>query len=96
MAIIYRVTFIVKMKSSELNACVGNKIKEMRTALDMTEEQLAREVGTSVKNIMQYESGITPIPVEALFLISRALNVSVIELLSDYFSNSDNDLLLTH
>ncbi|WP_414683330.1 helix-turn-helix domain-containing protein [Morganella morganii] len=68
----------------------------MRTALDMTEEQLAREVGTSVKNIMQYESGITPIPVEALFLISRALNVSVIELLSDYFSNSDNDLLLTH
>lgn len=86
----------MKMKGSELNACVGNKIKEMRTALDMTEEQLAREVGTSVKNIMQYESGITPIPVDTFFLISRVFNVSVAELLSDYFSNSDNDLLLTH
>ncbi|MEM7928026.1 helix-turn-helix transcriptional regulator [Morganella morganii] len=84
------------MKGSELNACVGNKIKEIRTTLDMTEEQLALEVGTSVKNITQYESGITPIPVEAFFLISRALNVSVIELLSDYFSNPDSKYQLMH
>ena len=96
MAIIYQVTFIVKLKDSELNASVGNKIKEIRTTLDMTKDQLAWEVGASVKDISQYESGITPIPVDTFFLISRVLNVSVIELLSDYFSNSGSEHTLTH
>ncbi|MGJ7266262.1 helix-turn-helix domain-containing protein [Morganella morganii] len=86
----------MKLKDSELNASVGNKIKKIRTTLDMTEEQLALKVGISVKNISQYESGVTSIPVDAFFLISRALNVSVIELLSDYFRNSDNEHTLMH
>lgn len=96
MAIIYQVTFIVKLKGFKLNASVDNKIKEMRATLDMTEEQLAQKVGTTVENILRYESGITPIPVDIFFLISRTFNVSVIELLSDYFSNSDSEHLLIH
>lgn len=81
----------MKLKDFKLNACVGNKIKKIRTKLDMTEEQLAQEVGTSVEDISRYESGIAPVPVNTFFLISRVFNVSVIELLSDYFSNLDHE-----
>ncbi|MBS9571993.1 MAG: helix-turn-helix transcriptional regulator [Morganella sp. (in: enterobacteria)] len=86
----------MKLKDFKLNVCVGNKVKEMRTTLDMTEEQLAQKVGTSMKNISRYESGITPIPVNIFFLILRTFNVSAIELLSDYFSDLDNKRPLIH
>lgn len=93
---IYSVTFVMKLEDYYLNTCVGNKIKKIRVALAMTEEQLANQVGTTAQNILQYESGIVSVPVNTFFLISRTFNVSVMELLSDYFNNSDYRNAPTH
>lgn len=56
---------------------LGSQILFYRTAKGMTQEDLAKRVGTTPQNIYKYEKGIvTSVPLSRLELIAEALDVS--------------------
>jgi putative transcriptional regulator len=60
-------------------AVLGNRLKDLRTGLGLTQAELAERVGVSRKTINTVENGIfTPSATLAL-LIARALGVTVEE-----------------
>ena len=56
---------------------VGLKIRQSRWILGMTQEQLGRKIGFSLKEIQQYESGEKSIFISNLWEIALALDVPV-------------------
>ena len=65
----------------ELNVFIGNKIKQYRRSLKLTQDDLANIIGcdrVTVSNIEEAKNGTT---VLRLFQISAALNIPIINLL---------------
>ncbi len=55
---------------------LGARIREGRLARDMTQEDLARLIGTTKQNVYKYETGIiTNIPLDKLEEIARVLGM---------------------
>lgn len=80
---------MVNKKDNSVSVAIGRKIKETRKSLGMTGEQLGLRLGVTQQQISRYESGTTPMTIDILFLIVRALNVKIEEILSDYISLLD-------
>lgn len=56
---------------------IGQRIKQARDRLEMTQDELARLCKTTKQTIYKYENEIvTNIPYEKILLLSKALNVS--------------------
>lgn len=56
---------------------IGQRIKQARDRLDMTQDELARLCKTTKQTIYKYENEVvTNIPYEKIVLLSKALNVS--------------------
>ena len=67
----------------------GEKIKQLRRQLGMTQEELGAKIGVQKAAINKYETGIVVnLKKSTLSSLARALNVSPIDLLSP----EDNDL----
>ncbi|KAB2978037.1 MULTISPECIES: WO male-killing family protein Wmk [Wolbachia] len=56
---------------------VGKRIKEQRLIWRYTREELANKVGSTSKEIHDYEQGYTDIPIEILDEIAKALSVNI-------------------
>lgn len=56
---------------------IGNRLKELRTDLGMTQAELAEAVGVARVSIVAIENGRFLPTIETALLISRALNVPV-------------------
>lgn len=56
---------------------MGQKIKERRVALGMTQAKLAEIVGVSIRNVSRYETDSTVPPRSSLKSVANALGVSV-------------------
>lgn len=74
-----------------VSANVGSKIKEIRKSIRMSGHDLAEKIGVTQQQISRYESGQSAITIDMLILISRALNVSINQLLADYLISSEYD-----
>jgi len=59
---------------------LGTHIAKLRKELDMTQEDLAREVGIRQQVIASYETGRHRIPLPVLLKVAGALHVTVEEL----------------
>jgi CheY-like chemotaxis protein/DNA-binding XRE family transcriptional regulator len=59
---------------------IGNKIRERRKALGLTQGELAQIIGISHQQIQRYESGENPLSMSRLLEISNVLNIK-----PDYF-----------
>ena len=59
---------------------MGQKIKERRNALRMTQAQLADLLGVSPRNISRYETDMTVPPRKGLQTLARVLGVSAVYL----------------
>lgn len=59
---------------------VGNRIRELRAELDVSQEQLAEEMGLDRKTVNRMETGANSASVDAFFLAARALGVTMPEL----------------
>lgn len=59
---------------------VGNRIRELRTHRDVSQEQLAEEMGLDRKTVNRMETGANSASVDAFFLAARALGVTMPEL----------------
>ncbi len=84
----------MEQKKKALNYCVGQAIQKRRNDLGISQKKLAEYAETTEEKILHYELGSRSIPVYTLFLISRALQVSVTELLSDIIDYSAADITL--
>ncbi|RPI76964.1 MAG: helix-turn-helix domain-containing protein [Desulfobacteraceae bacterium] len=56
-----------------INKDIGQKLRNMRRYLGLTQMELAEKVGISFQQIQKYEKGITNISVERLRQVSEAL-----------------------
>ena len=63
---------------------IGARIRAIRNARKMTQEQLAEAVGVGVTHISHIETGKTKLSVQCLLDIANALHVSVDELVCGY------------
>ena len=54
---------------------IATRIKELREICDVSEEELANEVGVSLEQYRAYESGSDDIPVGVIYAVSRVLGV---------------------
>ena len=62
---------------------IGNKINQLRKLSGMTQEQLAEKIDVTRQTISNWELGETSPNPEQLKLLSKALNVSIDELLNN-------------
>lgn len=62
---------------------LGARVREIRRAKNITQQQLAQEVGVSVSFIGHIERGCRNISIDKLPLLCKALNVSPDDLLKD-------------
>lgn len=61
---------------------VGDYIREKRTALNLTQEELAERLNVTNKTVSRWECGIFLPPVEKLYELSKLFDVTVDELLN--------------
>lgn len=65
----------------------GSRVREIRRAKNITQQQLAQEVGVSVSFIGHIERGFRNISIDKLPLLCKALDVSPDDLLKDHSSS---------
>lgn len=58
----------------------GEKLREMRLSLDMTQEELAQKIGVQKQTISRYENSAREPNLKSAKLIANALGVSLEEL----------------
>ncbi|MGM0940322.1 MAG: helix-turn-helix domain-containing protein [Bacillota bacterium] len=75
------------MKEKELAIYVGKKIREFRKKKGLTQKELGDLIGVKHNTISNYETGTISPEQDALFALSRALDVSI----DDLFPLSDNE-----
>jgi transcriptional regulator with XRE-family HTH domain len=56
---------------------IGEKIRELRTAKNMSQEQLAEHLNVSTQQLHKYESGKNRIPIDNLLIICRIFDVDL-------------------
>lgn len=56
---------------------VGQRIRQRRWAIGMTQQQLAEAVGIKFQQIQKYETGMNRVSASRLWDIAQALNVSI-------------------
>ena len=59
----------------------GEKIKQLRTERNLTQDELSKQIGISRTNIGQYETGVRKVPLSIIVQFSDFFGVSVDELL---------------
>jgi transcriptional regulator with XRE-family HTH domain len=65
---------------------VGARIRQRRTQLQMSQKDLSRRAGVSVRQIQKYENGLNGIAASRLPSLAKALDIS----LAFFFDNSDS------
>jgi transcriptional regulator with XRE-family HTH domain len=62
---------------SAVDRYIGGRMRERRLALNMSQEQLGRELGVSFQQIQKYEGGVNRVSAARPYSICEALNVSL-------------------
>jgi len=60
-----------------MNEILGARIKELRVAKQLTQEQIAKEIGVSRQKYARFENGTNSITLDFLSKISGVLDVTV-------------------
>ena len=75
------------------NMDIGDKIKKIRREKNLTQKELAQKLGTSPQNLAQYENGKRNPKLKTIRQLADALNVPLYELVTDWRSFSQKELL---
>ncbi len=72
---------------------IGQRIRERRKILHLTQKQLAEKIGKTESSMQKYEAGKVEIPFSVLENIADVLNVEILELMDNHTQFSiDNNL----
>jgi transcriptional regulator with XRE-family HTH domain len=63
--------------ATSIDAYIGARIRECRTALDLGQADLGRKLGISFQQIQKYESGVNRVSAARLFEICEVLDVTL-------------------
>jgi ribosome-binding protein aMBF1 (putative translation factor) len=63
--------------ANHVDAHVGQKVRERRMELGVSQERLAQMLGVAFQQVQKYERGVNRISASRLFQISHALEVPV-------------------
>jgi len=66
-----------KKKADEVDRFVGEKIRERRIMLGLTQQELAHGIGVTYQQAHKYEQGVNRVSAGRLFEIARMLNTPV-------------------
>jgi len=66
-----------KKKADDVDRFVGEKIRERRIMLGLTQQELAFGIGVTYQQAHKYEQGVNRVSAGRLFEISRMLNTPV-------------------
>ncbi|MGZ3809751.1 MAG: helix-turn-helix domain-containing protein [Bacteriovorax sp.] len=69
----------------DIKLCVGQRIKELRHKLELSQEALANKAGVDRTYVTDVENGRRNISIELLEKIIKALEVSI----SDFFTSKE-------
>lgn len=64
-----------KRKTTEVDRALGKKIKQRRLEIDLSQDELARQLGITFQQIQKYEGGTNRVSVSRLLDICRVLKV---------------------
>jgi len=66
-----------KKQANSIDRMVGERVRDRRMALGMSQEMLARKLGLSFQQIQKYEKGTNRISAGRLFVIAKALSTPI-------------------
>lgn len=72
---------------------IGQRIRKMRKAHDLSQEELAEKIGISTTHMSHIETGNTKLSLPVLVSISQALGVQTDDLLFESANTSKNNAL---
>lgn len=83
--------------SHPVDVHVGQRIRQRRWAIGMTQQQLAEAVGIKFQQIQKYETGVNRVSASRLWDIAKALNVPITFFFEDVEQTgpSEEQLLLS-
>lgn len=64
-------------RSQNIDRHVGNRIRERRIMLGLSQQELAELIGVTYQQAHKYEHGINRVAAGRLYLLSKVLNVTV-------------------
>ena len=78
-------------KGTDVDRFVGNRIRERRVMLGLSQQQMAQMIGVTYQQAHKYERGINRISAGMLFDIARVLRVPVSYLFEGLEGNGSED-----
>ena len=68
------------MKAKDLNKKFGKRLRELRLQANMSQEELAEQVGVATKTVSYWENAHNPVTFNKIALIANALNIPIYKL----------------
>lgn len=75
-------TLVAIMQDASLRKDLGRRIKQLRKEKELTQKELANQIGSSHAQLNKYESGLNTPPLDRLLLLAEVLETSVDYLLA--------------
>lgn len=66
-----------------VDAQIGERIRQRRLAIGVSQMRLAEELGLTFQQIQKYEKGVNRVAASTLMRVARALDCKITELLPD-------------
>ena len=67
-----------QQKPHAIDVSLGERIRELRHLREMTQMELAKQVGVRFQQVQKYETGFNRVSASRLYMIAEALDVEVI------------------
>ncbi len=68
---------------SEVDKKIGAQLKNIRIREGLTQKQLSKVMGVTFQQIQKYEKGQNRITASKLYVVSKSLNLPIIDFFSD-------------
>lgn len=78
-------------KNNLISANTGSKLKKFRVAEGYKIPEFASLIQRSEQQLMRYESGVTEIDLETLFLYLKALNINICDFITSLYSEFEEN-----
>jgi transcriptional regulator with XRE-family HTH domain len=75
------------LEESELDKIIGKYLRYIRMARNLPASVFAEMIGVSLQQLVKYENGTNRVSVSKLFIIIKALDISIIDFFQDMNSH---------
>lgn len=87
---------MTRSQARSFRMVIGQRLRERRLSLGMTQEEVAWEAGIAQGSISHYEQGKNEVPLAVLISLCRALQVSPIQIVPGLAPSESSNGTLAH